>query len=91
MADQRSSVQYIGHVQGVGFRFTCRTIAGRHLVTGYVRNRADGSVELVVEGAAGEIEALLADIRSHFAGHIRDVLRDKSPATGQFDSFEIRV
>lgn len=50
---ERREVRYRGRVQGVGFRYTARSIAQSYAVTGYVKNVADGSVELVVEGRAG--------------------------------------
>jgi acylphosphatase len=50
-------VLYSGSVQGVGFRYTVRTVATGFEVTGTVRNLPDGSVELVAEGARDELEA----------------------------------
>ena len=54
-----SEVYYAGRVQGVGFRYTVRSLAARFDVTGFVRNLPDGRVHLVVEGDAGEIDAFL--------------------------------
>lgn len=42
-----------GRVQGVGFRFSAQQKAVEYNLTGYVRNLANGDVELEVEG--GEI------------------------------------
>ena len=53
-AAERRVVHYSGRVQGVGFRYTVRTLATRFAVTGFVRNLADGRVQLVVEGGPGE-------------------------------------
>jgi acylphosphatase len=39
-----------GRVQGVWFRESTRLAADRHRVTGWVRNRPDGTVEAVLEG-----------------------------------------
>src|SRR5262249_24196810 len=47
---QRATVHYSGHVQGVGFRYAARSIAGKYAVTGFVQNLSDGRVRLVVEG-----------------------------------------
>ena len=49
-----------GRVQGVGFRDAMRTQALRHGVTGWVRNCPDGSVEALVQGDGGAVEAVLA-------------------------------
>jgi acylphosphatase len=52
-----------GYVQGVGYRaFVCRW-ATRLEVSGWVRNRTDGEVEARVQGAAGDLDALLAEMR----------------------------
>ena len=46
----RRRVYFSGRVQGVGFRFTCQSLARGFEVAGYVRNLPDGRVELVAEG-----------------------------------------
>jgi acylphosphatase len=52
-----------GRVQGVGYRdFVCRH-AQRLGIKGWVRNRADGSVEAHVVGALADVEALFAELR----------------------------
>jgi acylphosphatase len=86
----RSTVYYTGHVQGVGFRYTTHSIARGHEVTGYVRNLPDGRVELVAEGERRETGAFLREVRDRLSNHIRDERRDVGPATGEFNSFEIR-
>lgn len=89
-SQQRSTVRYSGNVQGVGFRYTTRSIAQRFAVTGYVQNLPDGRVELVAEGTPPEIDAFLRDVRERFFNHLRDERIDVGPATGEFRSFEIR-
>jgi len=68
-------VFYEGHVQGVGFRFTVRHIAKGFDVTGWVRNLADGRVELQVTGDAGEIRAFLDQIAQ---GELHSVIRKQT-------------
>jgi len=87
---QRDTVYYTGHVQGVGFRYTARSIAENYAITGYVRNLPDGRVELVAEGERPQIESFLAEVRDYFIGRIRDEKRDTQPATGEFTNFDIR-
>lgn len=48
-----------GLVQGVGFRYSLAGRAEARDVAGWVRNRPDGSVEALLEGADGEVEALV--------------------------------
>jgi acylphosphatase len=48
-----------GHVQGVGFRAFVERAAQRVGVSGWVRNRRDGSVEAVIAGDAGKIDEML--------------------------------
>lgn len=55
----RYRVVVTGVVQGVGFRWSCVREAERLGVGGWVRNRADGSVEVVVEGAPSAVERLI--------------------------------
>jgi acylphosphatase len=48
-----------GTVQGVGYRYAMRQEAARLGLTGWVRNRAEGSVEALVQGEAHAVEALI--------------------------------
>ena len=87
---QRRTVYYSGHVQGVGFRFTARRIAGRFHVTGYVQNLDDGRVLLVAEGPADELDQFLAATARELGRHIHNVEHAAGPARGEFDAFDIR-
>ena len=49
-----------GRVQGVGFRYAMAEEAELLGVTGWVRNRRDGTVEAVVDGDADALEAIVA-------------------------------
>lgn len=86
----RTTCIYTGHVQGVGFRYTVLNLATGRDVTGYVRNRGDGSVELVIEGTAAAREAMLDEIRARMGDYISDEEISESPGTGEFKKFEIR-
>lgn len=53
-----------GRVQGVFFRASCRDEANAHKVSGSADNLADGSVELVLEGAQSAVEEMVAWART---------------------------
>lgn len=62
-----------GRVQGVYYRDSCQQTARRLGVTGWVRNRPDGTVELTAEGARDDVDALLVWCRT---GPPRAVVHD---------------
>jgi acylphosphatase len=78
-----------GIVQGVGFRYAMLAQARLLGVTGWVRNRRDGSVEAVIAGDAGQLEAMLDWSRSGPAGAAVDNLMIEI-ASGDFQDFELR-
>ncbi|WP_159787167.1 acylphosphatase [Sodalinema gerasimenkoae] len=49
-----------GRVQGVGFRYSTQQKARELGVSGWVRNRRDGSVEAVFEGAPTSVQTAIA-------------------------------
>jgi acylphosphatase len=49
-----------GRVQGVFYRDTCRQQARAQGVHGWVANRPDGAVEVVLEGESSAVEAMVA-------------------------------
>jgi acylphosphatase len=55
----RYRVLISGRVQGVFFRDSCRRLAERHGVAGWVRNLPDGRVEAVFEGPADDVGRLV--------------------------------
>ena len=55
----RYRVLISGRVQGVFFRDTCRRLAEKHGVTGWVRNLPDGRVEAVFEGPSEDVLRLV--------------------------------
>ena len=57
---RRVHVVVDGSVQGVGYRYTMRMVAREAGVSGWVRNRHDGSVEAEVEGTPGQVDEVLA-------------------------------
>jgi acylphosphatase len=90
MNRRRMNVFYSGRVQGIGFRYTAKTVATGFEVVGTVRNLPDGRVELTVEGAPEELEAFRQAIRgAGLAGFIRDESVNWADAQNEFSGFEI--
>ena len=86
----RKTIHFAGHVQGVGFRYTAQHVAAGHEVTGYVRNLADGRVELVMEGPDAEMDTVVAGIQAELGRNISRTTCNTAPATGEFADFGIR-
>lgn len=77
-----------GRVQGVGFRQFVLRIAHELNVTGWVRNRADGTVEAIVCGDAAAVEAMIDRARRGPANAKVTELR-VTEADGTFERFEL--
>ena len=77
-----------GIVQGVGFRAATVRQARAAGVTGWVRNRRDGSVEVWVEGDQESVTELvdwLADGPRHATVTERDVTEEQPQGYSSFD------
>jgi len=79
-----------GRVQGVFFREAMRLEAERLGVAGWVRNRADGTVEAVVQGAAEAVEAMIRWARRG-PEDARVASVDVGEAEGDYARFEKRA
>ena len=65
-----------GHVQGVGYRMWACAQARSQGLDGWVRNRADGSVELFAAGAPNAVDELVAACRQGPSGaRVTDIER----------------
>lgn len=82
-------VIFSGHVQGVGFRFTAHRIAGRHKLTGFVRNLSDGTVEMLAQGASEDIEECVQGIKEAMAGYLSETAIDEVPLNPKYTDFRI--
>jgi len=90
MKRSRMHIYYSGSVQGVGFRYTVKTVAAGFEVVGVVRNLIDGRVELIGEGPREELEAFRTAIHEAGLEHfIRNEDLKWSEATSEFRGFEI--
>ena len=86
-----TQVFYEGNVQGVGFRYSVRQVAKGYDVIGWVRNLADGRVELQAAGEPAEVAAFLDGIRnSHLRAHIKNETEAPLTAPPASRGFEIR-
>jgi len=80
-----------GRVQGVGFRAFTQRKAVEFDLTGWVRNRWNGSVETVAEGPQFALEKFLKSLqRGPFSGTTREVKHDWQKTEDGFGSFRIR-
>ena len=89
-AQQRRTVHFAGHVQGVGFRYTVQRTAGEFPVTGYVQNLPDGRVLLVGEGTKSDLDALIDRVGVVMKTNIDSAGDTVDEATGEFSDFRIR-
>lgn len=56
-------IRVSGRVQGVGYREFLREAAEQNGVTGWVRNRTDGSVEALLQGPGSAVDCVLEQAR----------------------------
>jgi acylphosphatase len=91
MADVRhETVFFSGRVQGVGFRYTTLQVATEFDVSGFVKNLADGRVQLEVEGKAEDVTAFIAALEERMHGYLRKTERSAHTRAAQFSGFTIR-
>jgi acylphosphatase len=91
MNKQRLHARVTGRVQGVGFRYFVVTSAAELGLVGWVRNRRDGSVEVVAEGNLDILEKLAQVLkRGSRSSNVVDVKVELQQASGEFQSFNAR-
>lgn len=74
-------VLFTGRVQNVGFRYAVKDLARSFEVRGWVRNLADGRVELQVMGEEAEVGAFIREIaeESSVAHHVKSFMAETIP------------
>ncbi|HEX4711076.1 acylphosphatase [Phenylobacterium sp.] len=83
MARSAARLLVEGRVQGVGYRWWAVETARRLGLDGWVRNRTDGSVEILAMGEAAGIEQLLQACRAGPRGaSVRAVRREAAEDDG---------
>ena len=81
-----------GRVQNVGYRFFVDTAARREGLTGWVRNRPDGSVEVQAEGDREAVDRFEQQVRvGPPAARVEDVQVHEQVATTRTDGFRVRA
>lgn len=93
MAEEQVHLEAVvhGRVQGVGFRYFVLNRAEELGLRGFVRNRWNGTVEVVAEGPRSRLEVLLQYLqRGPRAAKVTRVDAVWRPATGQFSDFHVR-
>ena len=86
----RRAYRFTGQVQGVGFRYRARHAAGLFHVTGWVRNRYDGSVAMEVQGERDDIDRMIEWLRNEPFLDIDGIECRDIAIEGNCDTFEIR-
>lgn len=86
----RAHVTVEGKVQGVWFRAWTQEQAVARGLSGWVRNRRDGTVEAVFDGPSAVVEAMIADCwKGPSAARVQAVRVEPIPAEPPIDGFEI--
>ena len=92
MEAERLHANVEGRVQGVGFRYFVQQTANQLDLSGWVRNRWDGTVEVVAEGDRQALEKMLTALRRGPRGaYVSGVKPEWQPATGEYQSFRVRM
>lgn len=80
-----------GDVQGVNFRSSAQQKAHRLSVKGWIRNNADGSVEVISEGPRDRLESLVEFLHEGPpAARVDSIDVQWHPASGEFSKFVVR-
>jgi acylphosphatase len=91
MANIGMHVYVSGYVQGVAFRYNAIRQATRLGVTGWVKNRRDGRVELLIEGESEAVQEMVN--WCHYgprSAMVSDVQTASEPYSGRFTKFDVR-
>jgi acylphosphatase len=89
-ASRTVQVRIEGRVQGVGYRAFAEMAAIDLNLSGWVRNRRDGSVEAVFQGEAAAVAEMLRRCEQGPPGARVDVVEIIGEGVGGFDGFEVR-
>lgn len=85
----RRKINYKGRVQGVGFRWNTEKAVHSFDVTGYVKNKPNGSVELLLEGNSEEVLKAEKEIEERMRGYWTEKESAELPGDDHWQEFKI--
>ena len=85
----RKGVVFSGRVQKIGFRLEVFVLAQKLGLTGWVKNRADKSVQAELQGEVEKIAFLIAFMRGLKRAHVREVEENELPVKSGENGFLI--
>ncbi|MCK4809760.1 MAG: acylphosphatase [Candidatus Omnitrophica bacterium] len=83
-------IYFAGLVQGVGFRYTARSLAVKHDIKGWIMNLPDGRVELFAQAGKERLDDFLKDLRSEFSSYIKNMDVSEDTVCSVLKDFQIR-
>ena len=90
MENEAVILQIYGRVQGVGFRYYAQKKAQELQISGYVKNRPDGSVYIEAEGNSDQLKSFVLWCETGPAwARVSKVEKQPVPMQG-YQGFEIR-
>lgn len=85
------NIRISGRVQGVGFRYSARSVARSNNIRGFVRNEPDGSVYIEAEGEDENIRQFTEWCHIGPGGGKIDEVNISQGKMRDFEKFEIRL
>lgn len=80
-----------GRVQGVGMRYFINRSASKFAVTGFVKNKYNGTVLSHVQGDEKEIDAFIEYIKRNAPGKIDDLVKTEIITNNEYHKFTVRL
>lgn len=86
----RKRLTFIGRVQGVGFRWTARHLAGEIGITGWVRNDWGGEVKMEAQGTRAQIAGMINLLKNERFISIDRVIETDIPVVPEERTFSVK-
>ncbi len=79
-----------GKVQGVFFRAYTKDAAEKYMITGWVRNKRDGTVEAVIKGEKENIQQMMQWFHTGSpASSVKKIIMEDQKSLSDFTDFDI--